>query len=723
MHLRKNTVRIKGKIYIYAQLVESYRRPSDQMPAIRVVANLGKISELQYTNFQRAIDASRNGNALVVKEQMVTDAVVFSKPSENLSYLDITVLYELWKEWGLDAIFKSLTAKNASEVDVEKVVAALVIHRCIDPGSKLSTTRWFSCTALPELLNVKLKAFNNARVHRALEVVETLNASLMSRLPGLYQNRTGAFASLFLDVTDTWFVGRGTELAKTGKTKEGLTRRKIGIVLLVNEDGFPLRWDVVNGTSNDSKTMTAMLESIKDLTWLENAPLVCDRSMGKTAQLVAMSKMGINFLTAVTRTEYSTYATNLPSVVVGDLIINSLDKKELVKAAQIKAGELNLQRLDDDLFFIDFGLKTIDIIQKSNSSSGTSGDIDYVARAMGLCREIIQLVADKKFSSFRAAAASLGIAKGLANRYMRLRHLPSYIQNAVISEEVYVSSIDDLIKLTKLKSPEEIEKKFKEITQKKSKRVFHAKPRSDDISKFVLTVRVVAYFNPDMFAEKKLKAKRILARAEAFEGDLNSRLSTHGSRRSVEKIRAEIERFLHKEGIVDAFNITISDVTIGDKKSYRTSLTLNKDEWQKRGRHDGFCVLASAPKNKLAAEKLCRLYREKNTVELDFKTIKSELEIRPMYHQTDQKVSAHVTVCMLSLLLERTLRKRLAKLGTAQWALEELKACHLNRYETGDQNFYTTTKTNDEQHKIITHLKMTQLVDDALIAEKIMPRK
>ena len=47
--------------------------------------------------------------------------------------------------------------------------------------------------------------------------------------------RHGPFATLFLDITDTWFVGDGPELAKRGKVKEGMVRHKIGIVLLWND--------------------------------------------------------------------------------------------------------------------------------------------------------------------------------------------------------------------------------------------------------------------------------------------------------------------------------------------------------------------------------------------------------------------------------------------------------------------------------------------------------
>ena len=45
-------------------------------------------------------------------------------------------------------------------------------------------------------------------------------------------HRPNSFATLFMDVTDAWFEGRGPEMAERNRTKEGFkNRRKIGIDL------------------------------------------------------------------------------------------------------------------------------------------------------------------------------------------------------------------------------------------------------------------------------------------------------------------------------------------------------------------------------------------------------------------------------------------------------------------------------------------------------------
>ena len=64
MFLRVTKVKRQWKQYSYAQFVESYRRNEDGLPAHRVVANLGQLSELEIENLKTAIRASKDQKKL-----------------------------------------------------------------------------------------------------------------------------------------------------------------------------------------------------------------------------------------------------------------------------------------------------------------------------------------------------------------------------------------------------------------------------------------------------------------------------------------------------------------------------------------------------------------------------------------------------------------------------------------------------------------------------------
>ncbi|MCL4336268.1 MAG: transposase [Candidatus Thermoplasmatota archaeon] len=50
-------------------------------------------------------------------------------------------------------------------------------------------------------------------------------------------------------------------------------------------------------------------------------------------------------------------------------------------------------------------------------------------------------------------------------------------------------------------------------------------------------------------------------------------------------------------------------------------------------------------------------YKVQWQIERSFRTIKSYLEIHPVYHRKSDRIRAHVFVCVLSLLLSRTMEK------------------------------------------------------------------
>jgi len=52
----------------------------------------------------------------------------------------------------------------------------------------------------------------------------------------------------------------------------------------------------------------------------------------------------------------------------------------------------------------------------------------------------------------------------------------------------------------------------------------------------------------------------------------------------------------------------------------------------------------------MARSGLVSVYRAKDAVEKDFQTIKTDIKLRPVFHHTDPKVRAHLSLCMLTVL-------------------------------------------------------------------------
>jgi hypothetical protein len=732
MHVRVVAVTRNGRTHRYAQLVESYRRP-DGMPAHRVLTHLGTLSPEQIENLRAALGANRRGaRVAVVRPQKPR------KPVANLRYLDLAVLLEIWRSLGFAQLLATLIPKGGADVEPADVVAALTLQRCADPGSKLYAERWFPRTALPELLAVSPPSFHNTRIHRVLDDLDAVTPDLMARLPSLYLGRDQrpAFAALYLDVTDAMFVGRGPALAVRAKTKAGLIERKVGIVLLCNERGYPLRWRVVAGNAPDSSVMTEVLRTVGQTRWIQDTPVIFDRALGRTALLQEIAATSVRFVTAVTTTEFDSYAAGLPHQpfaaihLPGDMA-PAVREKAVRQAAEL-AGAAGMERINETLWVRDFGAVSIDA-KAATPAVQTAGGM---ARALELARAVEEDVREGRYSSFNAAARARGVGAGAMKKYRYLCRLPQDVQESILAGQAESCSLAELLAIGRLADRDEQRRHFAALLERE-RTVRRSSPADSTPTSagpaattaespvWPLRVRVVAYFNPERFVEQRMNLERRRQQVAAFEQELNQRLANKRCRMTRDAILAAVDRRLRRDDLVESYRVSVEEHRVGEHVERRVHLEPVAVEWERRRRFHGFSVIVAHADLQQSAADLCLLYRAKDMVEKDFHIIKSVVELRPIRHRTEAKVSAHVTLCMLALALERALEQRLDGKHSAEAILETLATCHLNLYRgTKDpaQPLYALTEPDADQAALLRQLRMPVLADDDDVASRITPR-
>jgi len=235
-----------------------------------------------------------------------------------------------------------------------------------------------------------------------------------------------------------------------------------------------------------------------------------------------------------------------------------------------------------------------------------------------------------------------------------------------------------------------------------------------------IRVRAVLYFNPQLFVDQRHRAWRRLEAIRTFADDLNTRLASPRSRMQRDQIAAAIDRQLRKDDLIEVFTPIITEQQIASSTRFHVELQLDQAQWSHRRRYDGFNVVVTHPDLDRSAPDLCRLYRAKDVAEKDFQIIKSLVELRPVRHHTDAKVRAHVTLCMLALLLQRTLERALAGRWSAKAALEILATTHLNRYAGTDGTVaHVVTRTDAAQNKILRALRLQHLAEYHETVERV----
>lgn len=740
MHLRISQVTRNGTTYRYAQLVESYRRPRDGQPVVRVIHSLGRLTAEQEANWRVCLEAQREGKRVAVVESAPAGAPAREAPAANLSYLDVAVLHRLWQHSGMPELLDRCMRAGDSDVLPRDVVEAMCIQRCVAPSSKSALPAWFEATALPELIGIAPGQMNNTRIHRVLDALDVASTKLQAELPRLVREQAGAFAVVFADVTDSWFVGRGPELAELGQTKEGRFERKVQIVLLCDQDGHPLRWHVEPGNRHDSGIMHDVVDSISEQPWIRDVPIVFDRAMGKSAHLRKLLATGIHFLTAITRDEFSKYVADIPTDAFRNFELTNHSEPCVVDVERARelARAAGWTEVSPTLFLLDQNVRAWCQVDSDDTIAPPDPEMHITQRAMIWCRRIEELGRISNGASMRSLGLSLGLSRKQLSEYCKLRKLDESIQQSLLAGNGVRLTLVQLTELAQLSSKtKQCESYARLLAEGSNLTKERGRRRPVDQSTASPEYKVVAYFNPEMFVRARINAAALQMDLMRFVDKTNASLAHPRPRRTETKIRAGVEARLSALGLVQAYSIHIDSKDAHDaatqdgpetgQSRYVVRLELDPDDWHKRRMYDGFSVLVGHPRLSLTAEQMCTTYRAKDAVERDFRTIKSVISLRPFHHRLDAKVRAHVTVCALALLLERVLAKKLAKSNT-QWtparALETLAGARLNYYpaRAGAMPRYQLNQLSQDQALLLRILRLKELAQEEEIQAAIHPR-
>ncbi len=108
----------------------------------------------------------------------------------------------------------------------------------------------------------------------------------------------------------------------------------------------------------------------------------------------------------------------------------------------------------------------------------------------------------------------------------------------------------------------------------------------------------------------------------------------------------------------------------------------------------------------LTAEECMKSYRQLAEIERNFREIKSFVKLRPFYHRDAGRIRAHVFVCVLALLIEKLMEKKLDKsrMMGVRAAMDELKRVRVSFCRLNGTEVRVLNKLSKEQEEILASL-------------------
>jgi Transposase DDE domain len=167
--------------------------------------------------------------------------------------------------------------------------------------------------------------------------------------------------------------------------------------------------------------------------------------------------------------------------------------------------------------------------------------------------------------------------------------------------------------------------------------------------------RLIACRNPVLAADRARVREDLLAATEKLLAPIIARVRA-GRLTGAAGIGIEVGKVISTYKTGKHFAITVTDDSL--------SVERRQEQIDAEAALDGFYVLRTpVPADELDAPAVVTAYKNLKYVERDFRHIKSDdLDLRPVFHRLEERVRAHVLICMLACYLTWHLRRAWAPL-------------------------------------------------------------
>jgi hypothetical protein len=167
--------------------------------------------------------------------------------------------------------------------------------------------------------------------------------------------------------------------------------------------------------------------------------------------------------------------------------------------------------------------------------------------------------------------------------------------------------------------------------------------------------RLVACRNPVLAADRARKREELLAATEKLLAPVIARVAA-GRLHGAGPIGVEAGKVISTYKTAKHFDLAITDDSL--------VMTRRPEQIDAEAALDGFYVLRTpVPASELDAPGVVTAYKNLKYVERDFRHIKADdLDLRPVFHHLEERVRAHVLICMLACYLTWHLRRAWAPL-------------------------------------------------------------
>jgi transposase len=193
--------------------------------------------------------------------------------------------------------------------------------------------------------------------------------------------------------------------------------------------------------------------------------------------------------------------------------------------------------------------------------------------------------------------------------------------------------------------------------------------------------RYVIVYNPEQAKHDRMVREQLLERLGCELEHLNAQKSSKGKCNVL--LHPSMKRYV--------------------KELKSGKLRINKAKIKQEEKLDGKYLLSTSDPS-LSSEDIALGYKQLMEVERAFRTLKTTLSLRPMYHSKDDRIRSHVLLCWLALLLVRIAE---TKTGLSWPRIrKEMQRLHLGEFLNKKHRVLRHTELSNDQRNILKTLQI-----------------
>lgn len=291
LHRQPRVTKKRGLVEYYSLATCLFEDGKNQKKIILGLGELSKQDAEQYRLLLRAI----NGQ---LPPDLVTDieSIVFG---DERQYLDVLAMNALWCKLGLHKVFTS-EREHGQRLSTENVARILTINRLLQPSSKVRSVEWFSQTLLATIMEIDQGAYDRNKIFRELVTIHGTKDKLERLFWEYSQRHRRNYDVYYFDGSTSWFEGNKCPLADADIEKtRGHFSKVIGLMLITDNEGFPVAWEVVNGHTRDTTELKAFVDRITKKFGIEEITYCFDRGVASDSNFSLITSCRSKYISAI----------------------------------------------------------------------------------------------------------------------------------------------------------------------------------------------------------------------------------------------------------------------------------------------------------------------------------------------------------------------------------------------------------------------------------------